>query len=150
MTSVMRLLVKLPGAKTTGMGATHGLQELRTRRTGSGDDVQPGARPMRWHLASARGRVGARPNRLQQHVERRNPQRQAKGPVAIVGIKPVVARTEQHSRGGLDRLVPGPADLKIDLIAALEDDLPVIEAPGEVHVAVSVKKLVAAEAACWR
>ena len=50
------------------------------------------------HLAAAGGRVSARADGLQQHFFRGDAQGQAEGAVAIIGIKPIVARPQERCR----------------------------------------------------
>ena len=74
---------------------------------------------MRRHLPAAGGVIVLRSYRLQKHLQRRNTQRQRQRAVAIIGIEPVVPRPHGHACGGLNGLMPGPADLKIDLVLPL-------------------------------
>ena len=97
------------------------------------------------HLTAARRRVGFGSHGLEQHVFGGHPESQAQGAVAIVGKEPIVAGLEHHAGGGLNGLVSGAGDLKIDFALALEKDLPVVDAAGEVHDAESMDEFVAPE-----
>ena len=70
---------------------------------------------------------------------------EAQRAVAIVGEEPVVAGLEHHAGGGLNGFVSGAGDLEIDFALALEKDLPVVDAAGEVHDAESTDEFVAPE-----
>ena len=73
------------------LGAADRLQNLRAGRRRSGYDIQPRIAPVRGHLPPTRTGVIGRPHALQQHLIGRRTQSQAERPVAVVGIKPVVA-----------------------------------------------------------
>ena len=125
--------------------AADGLEALRPRRARLRHDVQLFVAPMGRHLTPARGRVVLRADRGEEHLERRHADGQAKGPVAIVGIEPVVRRFELHAGGDEDRLVPGAADLKEDQALVLELDFLVVNAAGEHHRPIGSEKVLAGE-----
>jgi len=124
-----RVLIQI----ATGLGASRGLHELRAGGRRAGDDVQFRRAPVRGHLPSAGRRVRSRSYGLQQHFQRGNTERQAQRPIAVVGINPILPRTQRQSRGHLHGLMSSAADLKIDAILALQRDLAVVQAAGEMH-----------------
>ena len=109
-----------------GLGASHGMQQLRGGRRRRADDVQRAAAPVRGHLAAAAGRIGGRAHGLQHHLVGRDAQRQAQRAIAIVGKEPVVAGTQRQRRAHLQRLVAGARNLEEDLLLPLEKDLAVV------------------------
>ena len=109
------------------------------------DDMQARVAPVGGHLAAAGRSVGFSSHGLEQHVFRSYAQGQAQRAVAIVGKEPIVAGLEEHARGGLNGLMAGTGDLEKDLALALEKDLPVVDAAGEVHDAESTDEFVAPE-----
>jgi len=117
----------------TRFRAAHRLQELRPRRRGARDHVQLRVAPVRRHLASGRGRIVLGAHRAQQHVVGGDAEMQHQGPVAVVGVEPVVSRAQGQPRGDQDGLVPRAADLEEDLVLPLELDLLVVHPPGQVH-----------------
>ena len=112
------------------------VQALRARGARLGDDVQALVAPVRGHLAAARVRVVLRADGAQQHLERRHAEREAQRAVAVVRMKPVVRRLQDHARGGEDRFVPGAADLEEDQALVLELDFLVVQLPRQHHGAV--------------
>ena len=123
------------------LGAPDGGQQLRSGRGRRRHDMQLGRAPVRRHLAAARRRIGSRARRLQEHILGRHAQRQAQGAVAIVREEPVVAGAQREPRGDLYRFMPGATDLEKDLILPLQQDLPVVDAPGGVHQTESMYEL---------
>jgi hypothetical protein len=93
---------------------------------------------VRRHLASARTRIGCGADRLEQHRERRQTQRQGEGAVAIIRVKPVVAGLQNETRGHLDGFVTRPADLKKDPVLPLQEYFPVIQQARGLHQTESV------------
>ncbi len=128
------------GQVEAGLGAAHGLQELGAGGGGPGDHVQPGVAPVRGHLAAARGGVVLGPHGAQQHLLGRHAQLQHQRPVAVVAVEPVVGRLQGHAGRHQHGLVPGAADLEVDAVLALELDLLVVDATGEVHGAVDAQQ----------
>ncbi len=124
-----------------GLGASHGLQELRSGAGETSYDVVPRIAPVGGHLAAAGSRVVRRAHGLQQHFEGRHAQGQAQRPVAIVGKNPIVAGAQTHARRHFDRFVAGPADLEKDAVLALERDLAIIQAPRRLHDAEGADEL---------
>ena len=96
---------------------------------------------MRRHLAAARVGVIGCADRGEQLLGRRHAQAETERPVAIVGVEPVVARTENLGGRGQDRLVAGTGDLEEDPVLPLELNLPVVDAPGEQDQAVDVEEI---------
>ena len=88
------------------------------------------------HLPAGRGGIVLRPHRLQEHLVGRDADLQAEGAVPVVAVEPVVGRLQQHRGGARDRFVPGAVDLEVDLVLPLELDFLVVDATGEVNVAV--------------
>src|SRR5712692_176530 len=105
---------------------------------------------MRWHLAPAGARVILGSNGLEKHFERRDAQHQAERAIAVVGVKPINARTKKqpHCRG--HGFVAGTGNLEENLVLALELDFPVIQPPGEIHRAVDAHQRFAIEAVILR
>ena len=132
-----------PFVEMTGLRAADGLQALRAGGTRLRHDVQSLAAPMRRHLAAARARIVAGAHAREEHVVRRDAERQAQGAVAIVGIEPVVARAEVEAGSHEDGFVSGPADLKEDQALILELNLFVVDPPREQHQAVGAEEIVA-------
>ena len=95
--------------------------------------------------AAAGRRIGTRTDGLEQHFFQCHAQREAQGAIAIVGEEPVVARLEKHAGCGLNRLMAGPGDLEEDFALPFEQDLPVVDAAGEIHDAESTNEIVAPE-----
>ena len=102
-----------------------------------------GKAPVRRHLPPTRLRVIRRAHCHQQHLVRRRPQSQAQRAIAIVGIKPVVARLQGKARRHANRLMARPGNLEEDFLLALEQDLPVVHPPGGVHDPVGLNQLLA-------
>ena len=125
------------------LGATYGLQNLRSGRRRLGHDVQRGIAPVRRHLAPAGTGIVGRADTLQKHVVRLDAERQAQRAIAVVRIEPVVARLQREAGGHADGLVPGAGHLEVDFLLALEQDFPVVDAPGGVHEAVGLDELIA-------
>src|SRR5207244_1522880 len=101
------------------------------------------AAPMGGHLTAAGGRIIGCTHCLQKHFERGRAQAETQGAVTIVGIEPVVGRFKGERCGYADGLVAGAGDLKEDFLLALEEDLPVVQPPGQVHGPISLDELVA-------
>ena len=89
--------------------------------------------------------IGFGAHGLQQHFFGSHAERQAQGAVAIIGIKPVVPGPQSESGGGADGFMPGAADLEINPVLALEKNLPVVDAAGEIHDAKSPDQFIAPE-----
>ena len=68
-----------------GLGAADRLQALRAGRARLRDDVEAAVAPVRGHLAPAGRGVVGRADRLQEHLVRRDAERQAQRAVAVVG-----------------------------------------------------------------
>ena len=115
------------------LSGTHALQELRSRRRSSRDDIQRLVPPVRRHLASTRVRVRRRAHRAVKHLGRRHAQLQAERAVAVIRVEPVVARLEHMPRRGQHGLMPGARDLEEDLVLPLELDLLVVHAARQEH-----------------
>ena len=89
------------------------------------------------HLASTRLRLVFRPYRLQQHDEGGQAQLQTERAVAIIRIKPVVARPQVQGGGQVERLMPYTIDLKIDAILSFQLDFLVVQFSRKIHGAIS-------------
>src|SRR5207248_4908696 len=89
-------------------------------------DVESGRSPMAGHLPAARCRVGRRPDRLHQHLERRDPERQREGAIAVVGEEPVVAGAQGASEAEQQRLVSRARDLEERAVLLAKRDLTVV------------------------
>ena len=118
----------------------HRVQDARSRGARAGNDVQFLRSPMRRHLPAAAGRVVLRSHGSEQHLVRRRADLKTKCPVAVVGIKPVIARLEVEGHRHTNAFVPHPVDLKESAILSLELDLFVIHAPRRVHGSVGAQK----------
>ena len=129
-----------------GFRATHGLQNLRSRRRRLGHDVELLIRPVRRHLPAAGTGVVGRAYGLQKHFIRSRTKRQAQRAVAIVGVKPVVACLQREAGRHADGFMSRAGDLEKNLLLALQQDLPVINAPGHIHDAIGFDELLAGEA----
>ncbi len=101
--------------------------------------------PVRRHLASAGVWVGLRANRAEQHFKRRHAKLQTQGAVAVVSVKPIIARTERKPRRRQDGFMSGAADLKKNFILSLELNFLVVNAPGEIHRAIYPDELLRLE-----
>ena len=128
--------VRQPLIQPAGLGAADRLQALRAGRAPLGDDVQALVAPVRRHLPAARRRVVARTHRLEQHLVRRHAEREAEGPIAVVGEEPVVGRAQRERGRHQHGLVPGAADLEEDAALVLELDFLVVQLPRQEHPAV--------------
>ena len=91
---------------------------------------------MRRHLASTRRWIGGSARGLQEHVLGRHAESQAQRAIPIIGENPIVAGAQSQARRDLNRFMPGAADLEKDFILPLEQDLPVVNATGRVHIAI--------------
>ena len=129
--------------ESPGLGAADSLQALRAGRAALRHDVQTLVSPVRRHLAASRRRVVAGPHGLEQHLVRRDAQRQAECPIAVIGKEPVVGRTQHRSRSHEDRLMAGAADLEEDPALVLELDLLVVQFAGQHHPAPCAEQRVA-------
>jgi hypothetical protein len=122
-----------------------GLEELRARGGGGGDDVELLLPPVGRHLPAAGARVDRGAHGLVEHLVRRHAEHEAERAVPVIEVEPVVGGPERHAGGGEHRFVTRPRDLEEDLVLALELDLPVVEAAREQHVAVCAQQLLAAQ-----
>ena len=127
------------------LGATHGLQELRSCRRRLGHDVQLLVPPVRGHLPPAGVGIVGRAHGFQQLLVRRHAQRETERAVAIVGIEPVVARAQRQSGGHQQRFVSRAGDLEENLLLALEQDFAIVDPARQVHQPVDVDHLLVAE-----
>src|SRR6266478_6312927 len=105
--------------------------------------MEPRKAPVRRHLPPTRAGIFGRAHRLQKHVVGRNAQPQAKSPITVVRIEPVVAGLQRERGSYSDGLMASPGNLKENLLLALEHDLPVVDAPGRVHNPVGFDHLLA-------
>ena len=99
--------------------------------------------PVRRHLAPAGSGIVLRADALQQHLVRRLADHEGQRAVAIIGEEPVVPGFQHQARGHQDGFMPCPADLKEDLVLALELDFAVVNLAGEKHRAVNADQGVA-------
>ena len=125
----------------SSLGATHGMEHLCAGRGRDAHNIQCPAAIVGRHLASAAGRIGGRAHGLQQHLGRREAQRQAQRAIAIVGKEPVVTGTHGQRRAHAQRLVARAGDLEVDFLLAFEKDLAVIHAAGKKHQPVDFNQL---------
>jgi hypothetical protein len=88
-----------------------------------------GGTPVRGHLPTPGSAVGSGTDRLEKHVFSSHSERQGKGSVAIIRVKPIVARAEGHGGSDLDGFMAGCADLEVDFVLPLEQDFTVVDAP---------------------
>ena len=115
------------------LGAAYRLKALSRRRRGLRHDMKSGMAPVRRHLAAAAGDICRCANTLQELLFRSIAQRQAERPVAIIRIKPIVARLQRESGRDQQRLVTSPGDLEEDFLLPLQHDLAVVHSPREIH-----------------
>ena len=134
-----------PAVERARFGHADGVQHLRGRAAGTGDDVQRLVAPVRRHLATGVARVGIRADRRQQHVERRDAELQAEGPIAVIGVEPVVTWAQRHADGDENGLVAGAADLEERVALVLELDFLVVDFSRQDDGAIGVEDLVAGE-----
>ena len=127
------------------LGGADGLEELRPGGGGGGDDVRLLEPPVRRHLPPAGVRVDRRADGRVEHLRRGHPEREAEGPVAVVGVEPVVARLEDVAGRREHRLVARTRDLEEDLVLPLELDLLVVDATRQEHGAVGGDELLLRE-----
>ena len=127
-----------------------GLQALRAGGAALRWDIQRLVTPVRRHLPPAGIRIVFRADGAQQHLERRHAELQAERAIAIVGIEPVVAGAQVHSRGSQHGFVSGATDLEKDQALVLELNLLVVDAARQQHRAVGPQQLVACETAPLR
>ena len=109
----------MSGIVAADFGAAYGLQNLGSGGRRAGHDIQVGDTPVRRHLPPAGAGVVGRAHRLQQHVVGGRAQGQAQRPVAIIGIKPVVAGLQGKGRSHAYGFMSGAGDLEEDLLLAL-------------------------------
>ena len=124
--------------KAAGLRATYGLQKLSAGGRRTSNDILVFVAPVGRHLPSAGSGVGSSADSAQKHFFRSDAQSETERPVAIVQIEPVMPRLEQQSRRGSDSFMSSAADLEEDFILALQQNLAIVYAAGEVHSAVSV------------
>ncbi len=122
-----------------------GVQELHCRARGLGNDVVLLVAPVGRHLAPGRGRIVLRADRLEKHLVGGYTQLEDQRAVAVVAVEPVVAGLEDHPGRGRDGLVAYAVDLKVDLVLPLELDFLVVDAAGQVDVAVGGDERAAVE-----
>src|SRR5262245_3813125 len=101
-----------PLVQTTRFGDADAMQTLRGDRAARRWNVETRVRPVRGHLAAAGRGIVLRTDRAEQHVERGHAERECERAIAIVGQKPVVARTQMAPGRDENGFVPGPADLE--------------------------------------
>ena len=90
--------------------------------------------------------VVLRSDGAEQHLERRHPERQTQGSIAIVRVEPVVPGLEVHAGRHEHGFVPGAADLEEDQALVLELNLFVVEPPGHDHRPVRTEQIFTGEA----
>ena len=83
-----------PADVARGLGAADRGQALAARARRLRHDVQLARAPVARHLPAAGRGIGRRADRLQQHLERRDAEREDERAVAVVGEEPVVAGPE--------------------------------------------------------
>ncbi len=101
---------------------------------------------MRGHLPATGAGIVSRAHGVQEHFVRSGTQRETERAVPIVRIEPVVTRLQGKSRGHAHRFMPRAGDLEEDLLLTLEHDLPIVDAPGGEHDAISFNQLLGGEA----
>ena len=94
---------------------------------------------MRGHLPAAVGGIVLGADRGEEHLERRDAERQAERAVAVIREQPVDARTQLPAGGDQHRLVTGAADLEEALALVLDLDLLVVDLSRQEHQAVGVE-----------
>src|SRR5262245_11862283 len=83
-----------PLVETSRFRDADAMQTLRGDGAACGWNVETRVRPVRGHLAAAGRGIVLRAHRAEQHIEGRDAEGQRQRAVAIVGEKPVVARTQ--------------------------------------------------------
>src|ERR1700676_1851617 len=98
------------------------------------------------HLTPTGTRVFFSADSLKQSFEWCNAEHKAKGPVAIIRIDPVDARSEQQARCGGYRFMSRAGDLEINFVLALKLNLAIVQFPRKVHRAIQTNEGIAVEA----
>ena len=106
--------------------------------------------PVRRHLAAAGSGIVFRAHRLQQHVVGSDAEHEHQRAVAVIREEPIVTWFQHQTRRHLDGFVARAADLKEDLILALELNLAIVQTPREKHGAIDADQRVAVEALVFR
>src|SRR5436190_11831485 len=91
---------------------------------------------MRGHLPAMRVWIGSSANRGLQLFERRHAELETERAIAVVGIKPIIARLQSHAGRNQNCFVSGAADLKENLVLVLELDLLVVKPARKIHRAI--------------
>ena len=81
------------------------------------------------HLASAGSGIRGRATACSSMSLSCDTERKAKRAIPIIGIEPIVAGPQAHPGGDLDGFMAGAADLKINFVLPLQQDLAVIDSP---------------------
>src|SRR5258708_18542794 len=89
--------------------------------------------------------AGGGAHRLKKHFIRLGTQGQAQRAIAVIRVEPVIAGPERRASGTTSVFVSSSRQLEVDLLLALQQDFPVINAPGREHVAVGLDELVASK-----
>src|SRR6266498_3841307 len=97
--------------------------------------------PMRRHLTAVGVWIPGRADRGKQLLERCHSQLETKRAIAIVGIKPIVARLQDHTGGDEYGFMSGAAYLKEYFVLGLELYFLVVEPAREIHRAIHLKHL---------
>ena len=97
--------------------------------------------PVRRHLPAAGVGVVGRADGGEELLGRGHAEAETEGPVAVVGVEPVVGRAEDLGGGGQHALVAGAGDLEEDAVLTLELDLLVVDPAGQQHDAVNVEQV---------
>ena len=85
------------------------------------------------HLPASTVRIGAGPDRPEQMVQGRLPDRERQRSISVVPVEPIVSALQVSGHRHLHRFVPGTGDLKEGLVLTIETDFPVIHPPGGEH-----------------
>src|SRR6476646_8848031 len=100
---------------------------------------------MRGHLAAVGVWILSCANGGKQLFKRRHAELEAERAIAVIGIKPIIARLQSHAGRDQDCFMAGAADLKENLVLVLELDFLVVEPAREIHGAIHFEHLFARE-----
>ena len=127
--------------ESSRFGDADAVQALRRDGAARGRNVQPRVRPVRRHLPAAGCRIVRGADRAEEHVERRDADRQRQRAIAVIREEPVVPRSKVLPGRDEHGLVPRAADLEKCLALILELNLLVVDLPRQEHEAIGGQKI---------